>query len=197
MKVEEANNSRELFVRISDGDEAAFAFFFKKHYGRLRPFVSRFFRSDLEVDDALQEVFIKVWLNRDKLPHIDNIGAWLRTITSRVCLTAIQKDLTRGRHTQQFSATAAGVPETPLERTSVAEIRRLVAAAVEGMPEARKRIYLLSRQDGLKPAEIAQHLSISVNTVRNTLVSALKDIRSYLEQHGHQLSLLFLFFTFF
>jgi RNA polymerase sigma factor (sigma-70 family) len=64
------------------------------------------------------------------------------------------------------------------------EINKIVAIAVEKLPEQRKKIYQLSRGDGKTIPEIAETLGISPNTVKNALVMALKSIRIQLDQHG-------------
>lgn len=187
-------DERKILGRISDGDEDAFAVFFNDHYHRLRPFVSRFFKEDDQAEDVLQEVFIRVWLNRDQLPRIENIAGWLRTVTSRTCINVLRKDLTRKKHITGLTSQEPDQAHTPEDRITADEIRQLVTRAVNDMPPSRRRIYLMSREEGLKPAEIAERLSLSVNTVRNTLVMALKEIRDFLKIRGHLISLLFLLF---
>jgi len=70
------------------------------------------------------------------------------------------------------------------------DLSRLVTQAIDLMPTHRKRIYQLSRTQGLKPAAIAGQLGISVSTVKNSLVSALKDIRAYLAISGIEIPLI-------
>jgi RNA polymerase sigma-70 factor (ECF subfamily) len=65
------------------------------------------------------------------------------------------------------------------------------------MPPQRQRIYRMSREQGLKPADIAEALSLSVNTVKNVLVTALKEIRNHLAAAGHVISLLYVLIMFF
>ncbi|MCO5286582.1 MAG: sigma-70 family RNA polymerase sigma factor [Chitinophagaceae bacterium] len=179
----------ELLKSISDGDEEAFTLFFRQHYPRLKAGISRFFKDPALIEDALQEVFIRVWLNRDQLSQIENITAWTNTIASRICINQIEKDLIRQKHLSALHQQGIEAPVVPIERVAVREINRLVTEAVHLMPASRKQIYLMSRSEGLKPAQIAESLNLSVNTVRNMLVTALKDIRHYLRSHGHTLSL--------
>ncbi|HRN73002.1 MAG TPA: sigma-70 family RNA polymerase sigma factor [Ginsengibacter sp.] len=195
----EKYDEHELLISISDGDEEAFSLFFRQHYPRLKAVISRFFKDPSLIEDALQEVFIRVWLNRDQLSQIENITSWTNTIASRICINQIEKDLTRQKHLSALHQQGTEPPVVPIERVTLREINRLVAEAVHLMPASRKQIYQMSRSEGLKPAQIAESLNISVNTVRNTLVTALKDIRHYLLSHGHtfSLSLLPALFSFF
>lgn len=190
---------QEQLILIASGDEAAFAEFFYYYYPLLQPFVSKFFSDSVQTDEALQETFIRVWLNRTKLPEVDNVQGWLYTIASRQCFTALRKDLLRRQKTekwQRLEEQTAG-NDNPDEMAIVAEIKSLVGEAIQKMPPARRRIYRMSREEGMKPAQIAEALSLSVATVKNVLVIALKEIRDYLAGKGHLLpAVLFLFKNF-
>lgn len=180
---------KELLLRIAAGDEAAFSQLFRFYYPRLLNFVGRFDQNAANVDEATQETFIRVWISRDQLPQIDNFRAWLFTIASREAIALIRKNLLKEKAGQVFQMNQPSFdPDTPAEIAHTGEIRRLVEEAIARMPPARRRIYLMSREEGLKPAEIASRLNLSVNTVKNTLVTALHDIRKFLAIHGHMIA---------
>jgi RNA polymerase sigma-70 factor (ECF subfamily) len=141
---------------------------------------------------------MRVWLSRDQLPEIENVQAWIFTIASRQCLQAIRTELNHRKKLARLQTRETGEEaNTPLEATQLAEISRLVSEAVNKMPPQRQRIYRMSREQGLKPAAIAEALSLSVATVKNALVAALKDIRHHLGAAGHAISLLYLLVMFF
>lgn len=190
---------KELCKRIADGDEVAFASLFNRYYPLLRPFILKFTRSADKTEEMLQETFMRVWLNRDQLPGIENLRAWIFTIASRQCLQSIRTELNHRKKLARLQLQEGTRLEanTPLEQTQLAEISRLVSEAVNNMPPRRQRIYRMSREQGLKPAAIAEALSISVTTVKNALVNALKDIRDHLGAAGHAINLLYLLVMFF
>lgn len=180
------DNEQALLLLVAEGDEAAFSQVFHHYYPRLLQFLSRFDQRADQVDEAVQETFIKVWLSRDQLPRIDNFRAWIFTIASREAIALIRKNLLKHKTSQAFSIHQPNLDlDTPAEITYAGEMKRLVAAAIAAMPPARRRIYLMSREEGLKPAEIAARLDLSVSTVKNTLVTALQDIRKSLSEKGH------------
>ena len=188
----------DLYKRIADGDEAAFASLFNRFYPLLRPFIFKMTRSADKTEEMLQETFMRVWLNRDQLPEIENMHAWIFTIASRQCLNAIRKDLNHRKKLAALQQQESGTElNTPFDKTQLTEITRLVMEAINKMPAQRQRIYRMSREQGLKHAEIARALSISVATVKNVLVVALKDIRAYLATSGHAISLLYILIMFF
>ncbi|GEP96875.1 RNA polymerase sigma factor [Chitinophaga cymbidii] len=179
-------------MQIAEGDEIAFSELFRFYYPRLLHFLGRFDQSSANVDEAIQETFIRVWMARDQLPSIDNFRAWLFTIASREAIALIRKHLLTQKTSEVFLKNQPSTgPETPADIAQTGEIRRLVEEAVARMPPARRRIYRMSREEGLKPAEIASRLNLSVNTVKNTLVTALHDIRKFLSAHGHTIIPLF------
>jgi len=190
---------KDLCKRIADGDEAAFASLFNRYYPLLRPFIFKFTRSADKTEEMLQETFMRIWLNRDQLPDIEHLHAWIFTIASRQCLQAIRTELNHRKKLAQLQKLQETglVTNTPLETTQLAEISRLVSQAVSKMPPQRQRIYRMSREQGLKPAAIAETLSLSVATVKNVLVTALKDIRDHLGAAGHVISWLIILVMFF
>ncbi len=181
--------------RIAEGDETAFTELFGHYYSILLPFVSRFTRSEADAEEVLQETFVRVWLSREQLPDIDNLRSWIYTIASRQCLMVLRANL---NNKKKINALYQQSPtEQVHDSASLAEITRLVGEAVSQMPSQRQRIYRLSREAGLKPQAIAAELSLSVSTVKNVLVLALKEIRSHLAESGHVFPLIYLLLHFF
>ena len=191
------NNEQKLLQNIAEGDEKAFALFFNHYYPQLRPFIAKFFKDEGQIEDAIEETFIRIWLNRDQLPEIKNVQAWLHTIVSRICLNLIRNSIMRNQKEDEYSNNSIKHVLPTNDYTPISEINKLIAKTVNQMPEARRNIFLLSREDGLKPAEIALKLSLSVQTVKNVLVTPLKEIRAYLVKNGHIINLLFIMLNFF
>jgi RNA polymerase sigma-70 factor (family 1) len=192
------HNEAELIIRIADGDEAAFAVLFRHYYPMLRHAISNYTWSDADAEDVLNETFIRVWLSRDRLGDIDDLAAWITRIASRECIRIIMRN---GRRQLRETKFAKDISEyehsTPELLAQAGDINRFIQEAIDNMPDQRKRIYLLSRSEGLKPSEIAHQLDLSVNTVKNVLVSALKDIRSYLSSVGIEIKLMIIFLLIF
>ncbi len=186
----------ELFQRISEGDEEAFALFFRHYYRALSPFVLKFTKSQQDTEEVLQDIFIRVWLNRDKIQDIERIDAWIYKVASRECLSFLRNNLS-GRKKLTDIPDHQEFPDlrgyTPLDLMNLEEINQAIKNVVNDMPAQRKKIFRMSRDEGLKPSEIAEALSLSVSTVKNVLTICLKEIRTYLVQMGFDF-LLVLFF---
>lgn len=180
-------NDKELFRLISEGDETAFRMLFRRYVPELRPLILHLTKTAAVTDDIIQETFLRLWISRDKLPEIDVPRSWLLRIAFHLSFSWLRKQVV---HHKAIDAIASDYtreqPASTTEETMVFNaMMKQVSAAVAQLPPQAKRIYLLSRERGLKIPEIAGELSISPNTVKNSLVRSLQFIRKQLELSGH------------
>ncbi|WP_423737911.1 RNA polymerase sigma factor [Chitinophaga caseinilytica] len=185
-------NINQLFNRISEGDEEAFGILFRTSVSALLPFILRMVKQQAAAEEVVQASFLRVWLSRDKLSEVEQPKAWLYKVVANECYTWMRKE---AREMRLRAGAAAGEEQTDdslQAELSMRETRRLVAEAVAKMPAQRKRVFTMSRQQGMKIPEIAEMLGLSPNSVKNTLVLALKDVRAYLSRHGRIIPLLLL-----
>ena len=181
-------HEKELLHQIALGDEAAFATLFYSYFAKLQPFIMKFTRSSSDTEEIIQEVFIRLWLNRDKGTDIMNPHAWIFTIASHECFKYLKKKASRqhGLETLEKEDQLPENDQSTLDSIQLREVSRMVASAVNRLPSQRKRIYQMSRDGGMKIPEIADALKISPNTVKNALVTSLQFIRKYLADRGHE-----------
>ncbi|MBO9155190.1 RNA polymerase sigma factor [Chitinophaga sp. GCM10012297] len=171
---------------IAEGNEKAFFEFYNHHAGLLRPFLVRYTRSETDVEDIIQETFIKIWLHRDQLPQIENLRAWIVRIATRVYLDHVDRELRSRNRKESFSRDWYGAGEVVSEeRTRLLEIRKNILHALDGLSELRKKIFRLNRELGMKPAQIAELLDMPVGTVKNQLSAALRQVRDQLAASGY------------
>lgn len=176
-----------MLQQIAEGDEAAFTILFHTCLEVLYPFVHKFTGSAADAEEVLQETLLRLWMNRDTLPTLDNPRAWIYTVTSNECLKFLRKKMQQKEHSQAIRAVSRQDDYSTQQEIQLNEVKRLVAEAVGKLPRQRRRIYQMSRQEGMKIPEIAAELRLSPNTVKNALVSSLGFIRKYLADAGHLL----------
>lgn len=175
----------DLFQLIAQANETAFSELYRRYDKRIYPFVLKMIKDTVLAEEITQEIFIKLWSNREKLTDIDQPEAYILTIAARHTLDQIRKRINEGKMLQRLTIslknnTYNDTEEALLLRDSAA----LIQKAVNQLPPQQKAVYKLSRQEGMKYDEIASELNISQNTVRNHLVKALQFIREFLHDQN-------------
>lgn len=177
-------DEREIVKRIGAGDELAFETFVT-HYGpQLELAIFQAVKSNLPVRDIMQDVFLSIWIAREKLEGLEDPRTWLFRMAYYRSYTWLRKQAIRSRvHLQLGEQLSESNQNNPVEEHSAfEETKKFIAEAVNQLPPRTKMIYTLSRDQNLSTNEIASQLNISPQTVKNTLSTALKSIKIYLQE---------------
>jgi RNA polymerase sigma-70 factor (ECF subfamily) len=182
----------DLLARVAEGDERAFERIFHHYRPKIYSYAYQLFGNIQMADELVQEVFLKVWLNRDKLPHILKFDSWLFIIARNQVfdmLKLLAKETTARRQMARLlDPDANSVEDHILDKENELRLRH----ALDHLSPQQKLIFTLSRQQGMKHEEIATQLNISRNTVKTHLVHALKTLRDILHFHSDSALLLLL-----
>ncbi|MDR6339587.1 RNA polymerase sigma-70 factor (ECF subfamily) [Filimonas zeae] len=191
------HNEKALFQRIAEGDEGAFETLFRCYVPQVRAAVAGVLGTEIYVKDILQEVFLNLWLNRDKLPAVENPRNWIFKITYNRCYTWLQKLQKEEARNHTAAIQLAGGDNGPEQLLHFRETRLLVQEAILQLTPRSREIYELHRNQGLKVPEIAQQLGVAPQTVSNSLHQSVLRIRQYLLEKGVVIPLAILFLLFF
>jgi len=171
---------KDLLGRIARGDEIAFRQLFHHYHRLLRPFVVKLTRSDLAAEEVLQEVFLKIWLYREKLAHVDNPKAYIVRIVSNESLNYLRTLAKNNRLFEEIQQIPMQEYSSPEQALAYRETEKLIREAVQQLPKGCQQVYRLSRDEDKRIPEIASALKLSDSTVKNQLVKALKIIRLHI-----------------
>ncbi|GEP95856.1 RNA polymerase sigma factor [Chitinophaga cymbidii] len=177
-----------LFARIAEGNEAAFEQLFYRYLPKLQTVIRKIVKQEAVVNDIIHDIFLNIWVKREELPQIQAPASWIYRVMYNRSLTWVERQ--RLRENKQKNMRIATSANNTEEAVFFAETSRLVQEAIRRMPPQTQKIYLLSRESGLRIPEIAETLRLSPNTVKNTLVRAGKLIRDHLQRNGILLPLL-------
>lgn len=181
----------KLLADVARGSEDAFARLVHSLYKKFYPFTVSLIKSETEADDILQEVFLKVWLNRSMLPGIESPFGWICTVIANTASNHLRSRIRRELNIQKFSSLLPASDE--IESSIDAKFTQsLINEAVSMLPEKRKIVFLLSKREGLSRREIAERLNISENTVRNQLTEALHFVQEHLSRPSDKMLFLLL-----
>lgn len=176
-----------IIKRLRKGDETAFDQVYSLFSKKVFQVAYSLLRTEEEAYEVVQETFLKLWVKRQDLDPGRSIEAYLSTMSRNYALKIIKKSLneTLLEDLPQIIAT-----EKADEQIIYDEFRKKLEAALSNVPPRSREVLLLSRQEGLSNAQIAEELGISLSTVNNHIHKALKSLKDYL---GVPLTLILIF----
>jgi len=174
------NEVEVLIMKVIEQDDyVAFQILFKRMFSPLCQFCIKFVKSREVAEEVVSDVFYSIWKNRNRL-MVSSPKAYLYTSVRNKGLDHLRKikkmvhcDLDSATHL--IADTADGQEILVLNELSV-----VMDKSIAKLPKQCKRIYEMSRDEGLKYREIASILQVSVKTVETQMGRALKHLRSSL-----------------
>ena len=89
----ELHNEKELLLQVAEGDETAFNTLFQHYTAHLHPYIMSLVKSATIAEEMIQETFIRIWMNRDKLSKIEHPRAWIFRIAANECFNFLRHKL--------------------------------------------------------------------------------------------------------
>ncbi len=165
---------------MSSGDEKAFRKLYDLYYDKIFAVSLSFTKSQVISEEIVQDVFLKIWLKREVFSGVHDFEAYL-FITARNhilnCLRSRMKEVVFLDYLHSYFVVSEDVTST----LHTKEIHKFIAEARELLPPQQRRVFELSRYEGLNYQAIAEKLDISKLTVKSHMTKALSFIRSRLE----------------
>lgn len=187
MPEQTSHNEKDLLLQVATGDEHAFRQLYNMYDGLLMPYLIELTKSNHIAEDLVQETMLRVWLNREHISTLEYPRAYIYRIAGNCAYSWLKSRLIRKQAEQDKVSLESNAITAPESDLSLQSITGIVRQTIRNMPAQRSRIYIMSREQGLKPAEIAKALNISVSTVNNTLYQAVRSIREEVEKAGYLL----------
>ncbi|HYS69243.1 MAG TPA: RNA polymerase sigma-70 factor [Gemmatimonadaceae bacterium] len=174
-------SERKLQERIRAGDESAFDTLFRSHYAHLVRMAESVVRERALAEEVAQEVMLELWRRRETLRVEQTFRAYLLRSTRNRALNQVRHQRVVAREAAIAAIDSPSAPSVEEEMLGT-ELEQAVRAAIDALPEKCREVFQLSRDHGLRYAEIASTLEISVKTVEKRMGQALAELRDRLEQ---------------
>ena len=183
---------QQIITAIKNGDELAFEGLFKSLYSQLLVFALRFVEDDESAEEIVQDTFFQFWESRDKIEINTSLKAYLYKSVRNASLNFLKHEKVVDKYRDYYSNVLHQDELSPEDWMTENELSDKIQNAIGKLPPERKKVFEMSRFEGLKYREIAEKLNISVKTVENQMGKALKFLREELKEY-----LPFLVFLFF
>lgn len=164
-----------LLPRFVIGEPAAFRAVYDQQWQPVFRFVQQWIVNAADAEELTADTFVKLWHHRERFESLDHVRAFLHVTARNACINFLkQAQVKTARQEELERQLAADTEPDFLVQEIRKELMKLVYEEVEQMPKKMKEIFLLSYAEGLKPAEIARQLNLSVQTVHNQKTNAIR-----------------------
>ncbi|UPK68002.1 RNA polymerase sigma factor [Chitinophaga filiformis] len=178
MKDEDRILKADLLKQLMAGKEQALVEIIHRYRNQLIYYAYYILGDVDEANDAVQDVFIKLWLVKDQLTKSTSLDKYLNTLTKNHCISVIRKNKTRQRRTDNF---CYGQPQfSHVDELENAELGSRLTAAIQSLTATQQKIFQAVYFEGKSHMEVMKEHNIKLPTVKVTIHSALKTLRAKL-----------------
>ena len=180
--------SGEIYVQ----DFAALETLFKRFYKPLRAYAFRFVNDKDLSEDIVQDVFLYVWENREKLYVSDGFHSYLFQSAYTRCLDYFKKNLsiekyhshTYEKYLEDYQNLLKG-DDSVIEELSVKDFYRHLYEILEHLPAQRREVFILTYIKGLTAKEVAEQTRMPQRTVESHLYLALRFLKGHMSRNDY------------
>lgn len=177
-------DERQLLLAASTGSRKAFAILYSRYLAGLSRYIFLFTGSAELAEEVVQDVFVSIWEHHSKLQEVAFFRAYLYQVARNLVIDTLRQ---QKRHAVLIGRLKSEALQTQGSADSAliyGQYNEIAQAAIDLLPEKRKRIFLLRTQEELSLDEISLQLAISKPVVKKQLYAATAFVRKYLLIHG-------------
>lgn len=177
MKIKQSHTEQQLITLLRDGSQYAFEQLFGRYSQKLYLFSYSYLKSETEAEEIVQNVFLKLWENREKLRNETSFQSYLFTIA----FNSIRKHYNQKARDERFRIGIIDLlsEENPsLESNPDFEILvRKLESLIDQMPDRRREIFIKRKKEGKSVHDIATEMEITPKTVENQITEAMNYLK--------------------
>lgn len=166
-----------LLIALKNGDHRAFERLFSRYAQKLFVFSLSYLKDEDDAQEIVQDVFLKIWLNRMALKTDTSFQSYLFTIA----FNTIRKTFNRKAKSEEYKLTVTDDLDDQQDLVDYENNYQLIVIKLEQfideMPEKRKNIFIQRKKLGKPVKQIAEEMEISVKTVENQITEAMKYLK--------------------
>ncbi|WP_293952597.1 MULTISPECIES: sigma-70 family RNA polymerase sigma factor [unclassified Sphingobacterium] len=163
---------------IKSSNQKSFNIVYDKYHRQIFGFVLKRTQSDYIAQEVTQLTFIKLWNQRERLDDQLSILVQLFGMARQVMIDLLRKEATRFKYEGQAAATP--FTDSLIRAIENKELLRMMEKDIQNMPTMRRKVFEMSRKEGLSHKEIAAQFSISTKTVEQHISKALLQLKQHL-----------------
>lgn len=169
-----------------------FSELYLNNYSRMLRIAKVYIPEHEEAENIVHDVFVSLWEHRDHVLNMDNVEGYMAVSLKNKCLDHLKHLLHVVEYADHVTETQRNELKIKINSLNCYDaavsydnevINKAVRNAIEGLPPRCREVFLSSRRDHLKNAEIAERMGISENTVEAQMTIAFRKLRAALSQY--------------
>jgi RNA polymerase sigma-70 factor (ECF subfamily) len=173
----------DIVARVIDGQTALYELLMRRHNERVYRAARAILRDEAEAEDVMQQAYVNAYTHLRQFDRRASFATWLTRIAVNEALARARR---QGRYVSMerehdYPAESVGPTDTitpdPEMQTYAGELRVLLEAAVDALPDGAREVFVLREVQGLSTAETADVLGIREDAVKTRLSRAKLALR--------------------
>ena len=165
------------FAGFKKGEQKGFEFFFKEYYAALSFFAFKILNDEPAAKDVVQDCYVKLWERKEVFDAPGSIKSYLYTAVKNACIDLLRSNKRIQEHQKELSLLSPGFEQSIFHKLIAAEVMRLIMIEKAKLPTKAKRVFEMFYFEDKSYQEIAEELDISIHTVKNQKIRAVKLLR--------------------
>ncbi|MDF9799622.1 RNA polymerase sigma-70 factor (ECF subfamily) [Catalinimonas alkaloidigena] len=166
--------------QLKKGNASSFNFLFHQYEAKLYHICLYLTHSPSDAEEVVQEVFVKIWETRHRLDPELSFSAYLIQIAKNHIYNKASRRLREHAFQTYYTHTQSAFDNSTQEELNHWSTEKIITQLIDSLPFMQKKVFTLSRFQGLSNQEIANHLQLSISTVENHIHLALKTLKKHL-----------------
>lgn len=176
-------SDKYLIKGLKKDDAHSFRKIYDKYHKPVYGIALKYLKSDSLAEDAVHDVFIKLWDYRHKLDAQQSLKGFLLTSTKNHVLNIIRDRNRDEEKNRQYSRLKSKPHNKTVSKLTFENYKKVFEHFLKKLPEGKRKIFKMKMNEGVSNKEIADRLDISVNTVKSQYYKASKFIKEQLSEH--------------
>lgn len=172
---------KELIIRLIEGDAEAFEKIYYTYAERVYYFAYRYLQNEEDTEEIVQDVFTRIWENRDKIDPELSFSGYILTTTKNTIFNINRKKVNHQAYCTYLINYLQQSRHHVEDQIIYNDLMELLEKTIADLPPKRQEIFRLSRFQGMPYKEISRKLSISEKTIETHMRLALRDIKRVLQ----------------
>ncbi|HEV2478649.1 MAG TPA: RNA polymerase sigma-70 factor [Puia sp.] len=174
---------KQIWQGIRERDGKVFEAYYKAHYRLFFLASCKYLRDPVVAEEVVNDVFMRIWEDALTLDIQTSLKFYIHRAVVNQSLNALDKNRRERLRREELKEGLLEAAEW--EEMEDNELKMRFYKAIDGLPDQCRRVFKLSRFEGLKQQEIADRLGISIKTVKNHITRAMKDLHKVLLDYKH------------